>query len=199
VDTISPPTRLRKILAADLLANTGHAGFCAAVRATVFDRAFSTVLFYRLAAYIYRRGFRRLGLLVWRFNIMLSGCHIHLDAVIGPGLCLPHPTGVAIGMGARLERSVTVYQNVTVGRVPGDMRYPVIGEGTVIFPNAVIVGGITVGARAVIGAGTIVLSSVPADAIAAGNPASVIRRRHPGSANEKHSVVGSDTHAPGGH
>jgi acetyltransferase-like isoleucine patch superfamily enzyme len=53
----------------------------------------------------------------------------------------------------------------------------VIEDEVVIFPNSVVVGGITIGARAVIGAGSVVIADVPADSIVTGNPAKLLRMR----------------------
>ena len=167
--------RLRSLLAADLRANVGRAGLFAGISAALYEPSFATLLLYRTASRLYGAGFRRVGKLLWRVCVAHSSCHIHLDAEIGPGLKLPHPTGITIGIGARLARDVTVYQNVTIGSGRRDKSYPQIGEGCVIFPGAVVVGGISIGPRAVIGANSVVIADVPADAIMAGNPARVIR------------------------
>jgi serine O-acetyltransferase len=166
---------LRQTIAEDLLANTRRCGFVYSILAAIADPGFGTVLGYRLVAYVYERGFGRfLGRLLWRFHVMSSACQISVHAKIGPGLWLPHPVGICIGDGALLGRSVTVFQNVTIGRLPADDRYPIIGEGAVIFPNAIIIGNVSVGPRAIIGAGAVVVRDVPAGATVAGNPAKVI-------------------------
>jgi serine O-acetyltransferase len=137
------------------------------------------VLVWRLAVRLRTAGLPRLAKLLWRLHVMLSACHLHLDATAGPGLKLPHPTGVTLGVGVRLGPRVTVYQHVTIGAGFRDRSYPVIGEGAILFPGAVVVGGITVGARAVVGANAVVLADVPADAVVAGNPARIIRSTAP--------------------
>jgi len=175
---------LRDLLSADLFANVGTTGLKAGMSALIYDPSFTTLLVYRTAARLYARGFKRLGKLLWRLMVLQSGCHIHLEADIGPGLKLPHPTGITIGIGAVLAHNVTVYQNVTIGSGHRDKAYPTIAENCVIFPGAVIVGGISVGARAVIGANSVVLANVPGDATVAGNPAGVIRIAERGAASE---------------
>jgi len=161
-------------LAGDLFAATGRHGWRAAVSAAIFEPGFATVLLHRWAAGLQRRGLRRSAKLLWRANVAMSSCHLHLDASIGPGLKLPHPTGVVIGAGARIGERVTIYQHVTVGRARREASFPAIGDDVVIFPNAVVVGGISVGARAVIGAGAVVIGDVPEGAVVAGNPARVV-------------------------
>ena len=165
----------RALLAADLLANTGRRGLRGGIAACLTDPSFSTVLGWRVSSALQRRGLRVPGRLLWRALVASSGCHIHLDAVIGPGLRLPHPVGLTIGHGARLGASVTVYQNATIGAGYRDGRYPTIEEGAVIFPGAVVAGGITIGAGAVVGAASVVIRDVPARAVVAGNPAVTLR------------------------
>jgi serine O-acetyltransferase len=161
-------------LAADLFAATGRGGWRAALAAAVFEPGFATMMLHRWAVGLQRRGLRRSAKLLWRANVAMSSCHLHLDSIIGPGLKLPHPAGVVIGAGARIGERVTIYQHVTVGRARREASFPVIGDDVVIFPNAVVVGGISVGARAVIGAGAVVIADVPEGAVVAGNPARVV-------------------------
>ena len=166
---------LRALLAADLLANTGRRGLRGGIAAWLTDPSSSTVLARRVSAALHRRGVRVPGRLLWRFTVAFSGCHIHPGAVIGPGLRLPHPVGLTIGVGARLGASVTVYQNATIGAGYRDGPYPTVEAGAVILPGAVVAGGIKVGAGAVMGAAPVVIRDVPARAVVAGNPATVLR------------------------
>jgi serine O-acetyltransferase len=80
------------------------------------------------------------------------------NATLGAGLNLPHPLGIVIGEGVRVGRNVTVYQNVTLGAARG--AYPMIGDDVLIYPGAVVVGGIQIGNGAVIGANCFVAADV---------------------------------------
>src|ERR1700757_397738 len=164
-----------KLVAEDLAANTQRSGFRGGVHAFLTEPAFSCVLLHRLACKARSAGFGILARILWRMNVWSSSCHIHLEAVVGRAVRLPHPTGIVVGKGARIGHSVTLYQNVTLGRSLKDERYPVIEDEVVIFPNSVVVGGITIGAREVIGAGSVVIADVPADSIVTGNPAKLLR------------------------
>ncbi|HVY12184.1 MAG TPA: serine O-acetyltransferase, partial [Alphaproteobacteria bacterium] len=97
-------------------------------------------------------------------------------AEIGAGLCLPHPTGIVIGQVVKIGADVTLYQNVTLGsaRAGGANDQPEIGNNVVIFAGAVIVGKISIGPNAKIGANAVVLDHVPAGAAAVGAPARII-------------------------
>ncbi|MGI8557684.1 MAG: serine acetyltransferase [Solirubrobacteraceae bacterium] len=77
---------------------------------------------------------------------------------IGPGLLLPHPLGIVLGWQARIGRDVTILHSVTIGGVvrhpEGEPQLcPAIGDDVVIYPQSILVGPITVGSGAVIGAG----------------------------------------------
>jgi len=76
---------------------------------------------------------------------------------IGPGLVFPHPHGVTFGWGARIGRDVTILQNVTIGglvhRADGRVS-PTIGDDVVIYGHSLVLGPITIGDGAVVGAGS---------------------------------------------
>lgn len=100
-------------------------------------------------------------------------CYINPKAKIGRKLFLPHPMGIVIGEGVEIGDSVSIYQQVTIGQNRG--KYPKIGDNVIIYAGAKIVGAIVVGNGAVIGTNAVVISSIPDNAIVAGNPAKIIR------------------------
>lgn len=107
------------------------------------------------------------------------GVYISRHAVIGNSLSLPHPTSIVIGEGVKIGDRVKIYQNVTLGgRVRGDWRlgnYPDIGDDSVIFAGAVIVGKVRVGRNCTIGANSVVITDLPDNSVAVGAPARVVR------------------------
>ena len=97
---------------------------------------------------------------------------IHPSASIGTSVFLDHATGIIIGAYAVIGDEVTIMQNVTVGRkqaMPG--RAPRIGRGAYVTSGATILGDISVGNFAKIGAGSVVERDVPAGCTAIGVPA----------------------------
>ena len=91
----------------------------------------------------------------------------------------PHPIGVVIGQKVVLGNNCVIYQNVTIGAKDTDnykeAKYPIIGNNVKIYPNSIIIGDITIGDGAIIGAGSIVLNNVEANTIVAGIPAKFIK------------------------
>ena len=167
---------LRQDMAAMGLKNLSIASI---VAQSVFHQGLSTVLLYRLSHLLAAGGgrWRRiLAKLVARVNTIQSSCHISPYARIGPGLNLPHATGIVIGEGTIIGENNTIYQHVTFGqrhssRDQSAMKYPVVGEGGIFFSGAVIVGAISIGDRVIIGANSVVMMDVPSQSIAAGVPA----------------------------
>jgi serine O-acetyltransferase len=109
-----------------------------------------------------------------------SNMYISPSAIIGSRLRLPHPTGIVIGSGVEIGCDVTIYQSVTLGgRRSGDharAKYPKIGDNSIIYSGAAVLGDITIGKNCVIGANAVVLCDLPDNAIAVGVPARIILR-----------------------
>ncbi|KQS67973.1 hypothetical protein ASG39_06475 [Rhizobium sp. Leaf371] len=171
------------VVKADMRANASHANMLKLLPTFIFNPGFSAIFLHRVACKLRQGGVvrRRLGLLVWRWNVGRSACHINLDSDIAPGLFLPHPTGIVIGSGARIGPGTTIYQSVTIGKTASP-QYPVIGAGCVLYPNSLVIGPLTLGDRAIVGAGSVVLKSVPADGVVVGTSAKVLRVGQPENA-----------------
>ena len=119
---------------------------------------------------------------LYKFVIFNSGFNdIAKDAVVPDSTQFVHKgIGVVIGSKTVLGENVTIYQNVTTGNRfsnLGDGPAPVIGNNVIIFANACILGGITIGDNSVIGAHSLVLEDVPPNSVVYGVPAKVIKNR----------------------
>ena len=112
---------------------------------------------------------------------LVIGADLPASACIGGGLILDHGgKGVMLNENLVIGAGVTIYHQVTIGWKEVRDRHlehpvPVIGDNVVIGAGAKVLGGITVGDGAIIGANAVVLIDVPAGAVAAGVPATVVR------------------------
>lgn len=144
--------------------------------AWVLNAGFVVVTLSRLAIkWRHHKGIKRLiSRLAQRHVVRGFGCYISPLAKIGKGLGLPHPVGIVIGDGVVIGEDVTIYQHVTLGRAKHQIaEYPHIEDGAVIYSGAVILGPVTIGKGAIIGANSVVTKDVPPHSIAFGAPASV--------------------------
>lgn len=117
---------------------------------------------------------RLLRRIIWWATCLIFSSEIALAAKVGGGLYVPHPYGIVVGA-ATIGRNLRLLQNVTIGRKSSaDPRDPVIEDNVQISAGAVLLGSITIGEGAVIGANSVVLKDVPAHASAVGIPARII-------------------------
>ena len=113
--------------------------------------------------------------LVWLWTTRAFACDIAIGLRAGGGLYFPHPYAIVINGAAVLGGNVTVHQGVTIG-IESDPNpaVPVIEDDVVLGAGACILGGITLGRGAMIGANAVVLADVPAGRVAVGVPARIL-------------------------
>ncbi len=107
----------------------------------------------------------------------ITGVEIHPAARIGGGFFIDHGSGVVIGETAEIGERVTLYQGVTLGGTgfqPGK-RHPTLGDNVTVGSGAKLLGPISVGNGAKIGANTVVVEDVPPSATVVGNPGHTVR------------------------
>jgi serine O-acetyltransferase len=117
----------------------------------------------------------------------LTGVDIHPGAAIEAGLFIDHGMGTVIGETAEVGKGVTLFQQVTLGGRGGKSagkRHPTLGDGVMVGAGAKILGPITIGNQAKIGANAVVLEDVPSGATAVGIPARIARPGRPESVAE---------------
>lgn len=131
------------------------------------------IALHRLAHRLQRHGRRLLARAVSHVGRFLTGIEIHPGAAIGRGVFIDHGMGVVIGETAIVGDDVTLYQGVTLGGTGKERgkRHPTVERGVVVGVGASILGAVTVGEGAKIGAGAVVLRDVPAHTTAVGVPA----------------------------
>ena len=131
------------------------------------------LIFYRIAHGLYKIKLFFLARLISQLGRFFTGIEIHPGAKIGKGLFIDHGMGVVIGETAEIGDNVTIYHGVTLGGTGKDKgkRHPTIGNNVIIGCGAKILGPISIGDRAKIGANSVVLKDVPKGKTAVGIPA----------------------------
>lgn len=144
----------------------------------LYLKGFHALQAYRIGHWLWYQNRQELAVYFQNQISISFGVDIHPAARIGCGIMLDHATGIVIGETAVVEDDVSILQSVTLGgtgKTSGD-RHPKIREGVMIGAGATILGNIEVGRGAKIGAGSVVLCSVPPHTTVAGVPAQVVGR-----------------------
>ncbi|HEV2157750.1 serine O-acetyltransferase [Bradyrhizobium sp.] len=135
------------------------------------------VIWYRIANWLWTGGWRFPARLLSWLGRFLSNVDIHPAARIGHRFFIDHGACVVIGETAEIGDDVTLYHGVTLGGTswfPGK-RHPTLEDRVVVGAGAKILGPITVGAGARVGANSVVIDSTPPDVTVVGIPARVVR------------------------
>ena len=137
---------------------------------------FHALVAYRIAHWLYRYKLLLLARLISQITRFFTGIEIHPGGKIGKGLFIDHGMGVVIGETTEIGDHVTIYQGVTLGGTGKEKgkRHPTIGDGAIIATGAKVLGSITVGKNAKIGAGAVVIRSVPDNSTVVGVPGRVV-------------------------
>ena len=109
----------------------------------------------------------------------LTGIEIHPGATIGRRFFIDHGMGVVIGETAEIGDDCLLYQGVTLGGTGKESgkRHPTLGNHVVVGGGAKVLGNIRIGDHARIGAGSVVIHSVPENCTVVGIPGKVVRSR----------------------
>ena len=152
--------------------------------------AFHAIQTYRLANWLWCKGFYVTSRFISQIARWATGIEIHPGATIGKRFFIDHGMGVVIGETAEIGDDVTLYQGVTLGGTApsvesdgqrGTKRHPTLGDGVIVGSGAMILGPFKVNKNARIGANAVVLHEVPEGATVTGIPAKVVRREQSNS------------------
>jgi serine O-acetyltransferase len=175
-----------RVAARKLLATLHDDIACVSQRDPAARGAFEVLLLYpgvhalilhRLAHRLWRARFKFLGRFVSWFARLVTNIDIHPGASVGERVFIDHGAGVVIGETAVIGDDVTMYHGVTLGGTSwaAGKRHPTLESGVLVGAGAKILGPITVGARARIGANSVVIEDVPPEMTVVGIPGRIVR------------------------
>ena len=130
---------------------------------------------HRFAHYLWKHKFYFIARLLSHITRFFTGIEIHPGAKIGRRFFIDHGMGIVIGETTEIGNDVLLYKGVVLGgtSLEKTKRHPTLGNNIIVGSNAIVMGAITIGDNARIGAASVVTHSVPANATAVGIPARV--------------------------
>ena len=142
----------------------------------LFYPGFHARLAHRVAHRLHEQGVSLIPRGLMHFTRFVTGIEIHPGAVIGPRFVIDHGMGVVIGETAEIGADVTIYQGVTLGGTSTRRvkRHPTLHDRVVVGAGAKVIGAVEVGENAQIGAGSVVVTNVPANATVVGVPGHIV-------------------------
>ena len=166
VPPVNPP--LLAALKADAVELAKVKGAAKAGVLGVFDvltlPGFWSVALWRVGNALHDRGLRPLSRLTYVANVVLFGADLPAGAVVGPGLVMPHPVGMAIASDVVIGSRCRVMSRVGIGGSgkEGLGGHPVIGDDVWLLHGSAVFGPVRIGDRVVVGAGAIVSQDIAA-------------------------------------
>ena len=152
------------------------------------------VFFHQIAHFFSVAKFDLVARIISQFSRFLTGIEIHPKAKIGKNLFIDHGMGVVIGETSEIGNNVTIYHMVTLGGISPSIdsynqreikRHPTLQDNVVVGSGAQVLGPITVGKNAKIGANAVVTKDVPENGVMVGIPA-----KNVGTASEEFKPYG---------
>ena len=143
------------------------------------------VILHRITNFFSVAKFHLIARIISQFSRFLTGIEIHPAAKIGKNFFIDHGMGVVIGETSEIGDNVTIYHMVTLGGISPSInsdnqrqvkRHPTLKDNVVIGSGAQVLGPITVGENAKVGANAVVTKDVPANAVMVGIPAKNVNK-----------------------
>ena len=134
------------------------------------------ILLYRMARIAYLQGNEPAAEALSNLGRFISGFEIYYTASIGPGLKINHGLGTVVGARVQIGKNCLLHQGVTLGDRNGGR--PVLRDNVTVYAGAKIIGGITIGNAAIVGANCVCMKDVPDNGVIAGVPGRIITKDH---------------------
>lgn len=164
-------------IAHDLLAIVDRDAACRSpLEALLFFKGFHAITTHRIAHWLWRKDRHLAALHFQSLSSQIFSVDIHPAAQIGCGILLDHATSFVVGETAIIRDNVSILHEVTLGgtgKEEGE-RHPIVESGVLLGAGAKILGRVTIGECAKVGAGSVVLMDVPPHTTVAGVPAAIV-------------------------
>lgn len=136
------------------------------------------LILHRPAKWMYHHHLKLIARIVSQLARFFTGIEIHPGATIGRRCFIDHGMAVVIGETAEVGDDAVIYQAVTLGGTGKDVgkRHPTLGNNVMISSGAKVLGPITIGDGSKVGAGAVVLQSVPPNCTVVGVPGKIVKR-----------------------
>ena len=155
-------------------------GDCTAWFCVAFSRGSLAVMVYRFSQWskkiripVVSQLLKAIYFVLFYFIQMFTGISIQAYAKIGRRFVVRNHTCTFV-LAETIGSDCTVCEGVTIGNIRGKSRLPILGDNVYLEPGCKILGDITIGNNVVVRANSLVLSDVPDNSIAIGNPARVM-------------------------
>ncbi len=146
-----------------------------------YSPGFRVLLNHRIGKYFFFSRFFLLRQIALYYKMRLvtkRNCDISYRAIIGKNVRFPHPLGIVIGDAVVIGDNCKIFQQVTLGshgKKGEKLNYPKISNGVVVYTGAKVIGDLSIGENAIIGANSVVNVDVPNNATAVGIPCRIIK------------------------
>lgn len=174
----------RDLVTADLYRYDGATGIKAMCWHFLFEPGFRYCFLLRSCRYLrtvllFRWGLYHLVKIWFNRLSLLLGVYIEPTTEIGPGFYIGHPCGIIINKRCRIGANCSIAAHVTLGRKSREPKEgcPMLGDRVYVGTGAVIIGAISIGDDAAVGANAVLTKDVPAKGVVAGIPAVIISDR----------------------
>jgi serine O-acetyltransferase len=137
------------------------------------------LIFHRINHWLWHHRMYLLGRVGSYFARFITGVEIHPGATIGKRFFIDHGSGVVIGETAHIRDDCSIYHGVTLGGTSPHKgkRHPTLEKGVIIGAGAIVLGPIVLGEGSKIGSNAVVVKDVPAGATVVGIPGRVVMSR----------------------
>lgn len=146
------------------------------------------LFYHQVSHFLYLKNVKLLARILSNFARFITGIEIHPGAMIGERLFIDHGMGIVIGETAEIGNDVRIFHGVTLGGRGNETgkRHPTIKNGVLLSAYVQVIGNVTVGTGAKIGANAVVLKDIPEGVTAVGIPAQIVKTKEQ---NEKNSAI----------